>query len=100
MPTLTPQMERALSVLQSTGDRALVRAWSQWWCSESERGRASALGAFHRLPSGEVSGPFNSVAATMNDNPWPVIFVSTATVRALVKRGYLKQKNARRAELI
>jgi hypothetical protein len=95
-------MQRALALLESTKNRALVRLWSQWWCCETERERASKVEAFHRRPSGEVVGPFDSLASTWNENPWPVQLVSTATVNALVDRGYLKLKRGKRerAELI
>ncbi len=100
---ITTQMQSALALLASTRDRALVRLWSQWWCSESERDRAGDIGAFHRTPSGNVVGPSNSTAALGNDNPWPVLLVSTSTVNALVTRGYLKfsgpKREPNRAEL-
>lgn len=96
---LTPHMQRALSVLESTGDRALVRLWSQWWCAESERKRSASVGTFFRLPNGQVSGPLNTFAPTLTDNQWPVILISTSTVNALVKRGHLKRKGRERAEL-
>ena len=96
-------MKSALALLESTRDRELVRLWSQWWCCDSERVRASEIGAFHRLPSGKITGPFNSLAAETNENPWPVLLVSTATVNSLVERGYLKFKGRKsdpnRAEL-
>jgi hypothetical protein len=68
---LTTEMQAALDFLEASGDRALVRLYSQWWVRESD-GKAGV----RALTSGEASSE--------------IVVVRTGTVKGLVARGLMK----------
>jgi hypothetical protein len=82
---LTRQMSAALELLAGSGDRAFHRTWSHWWVRESSLVQARMLGPEHR----DLEDGLQAPPAFWNDQE-AVTVVRTATVNALVARGFLK----------